>query len=894
MSEKHSAGRTDPNMIVSAIEGIASQMKAEITGKDTTETHKSTLIIETKTEGAGKAEKDLQNIANASKQVSTAAVDATKSIDSLGKALQSALKRLKNLAFTDKKEPSGTFLKALSLFASEGSILDRMAEALDEFKEPYALTTTRTETYKGKNGKQVQQVLQPGQWLDELHNVQSIDLKELQLSLEDAAVPLIELYRAYLSLSGLSFDTKQLIELETDLPGIFDAIQNIPASWGTSLKTINDVFASLGTILSQKGPEGLEKQITSMFKQSIEQLNESFDLEIDKGEWDFLKDTVQQIKYSSEKSLHTFAEQMKEAYSKIPSSDDIVAQKAVEFKVMAEWIKRIQNSVNPKMERALYLKNGLPIGEEVLGTTGKVQIAPEYAKQIGANTIVHSHGFDPNIDYLNFSIADIQTLFTSGIQRAILACGEELLALDFGSIPMAQRKEMAEVIIEEYTAAAAAFGGKITQAGEGINVDASKLPNEIQNALGEYFNSYITDLFGYMNHKLGFKGREMQSLKIAYNEKGEPSIIPTTETRLYTGNQYNTKIEPFRVAFEEAERYDDGFIKRIEDLQKEGIVIPIKTEPVDSTTKTVFEKARLKDVETLLQTQRRSWGTDQLSESYSKILQTYEDNAKGLSLEQQLEKYSTYLKIAKEERHKAAKNVQQTYNYVEGEKSFQELSGEYYQLDLFVEKLTAKIQSLRKQIKTFNPKTGKMEKVSDTSTPQKIGVSAISEDTTTLEKQNEVLDANTAKVEKNTQVKTESKSKTEAVVQNIEETTKALEAEAKAAESDATQIEKLNNVVEKAPQKTKKEKPRMNKDQLMSYISKFDYAKVNIEELFAQYGVDRSLKGQELLKSFQEAKMKFAEEVVSSKPSSNAIFEKYNALLDQKIDPFKDDSFIEG
>lgn len=95
------------------------------------------------------------------------------------------------------------------------------------------------------------------------------------------------------------------------------------------------------------------------------------------------------------------------------------------------------NSKDGKIEeRALLLKNGVRIGDEIVDRRekGGVDIASAAKTYKGMfNEVFHTHAFNPNSDNLRFSETDIEEFFFNpieGVKRQILACGDELLTME--------------------------------------------------------------------------------------------------------------------------------------------------------------------------------------------------------------------------------------------------------------------------------------------------------------------------------------------------------------------------------------------------------------------------------------------------------------------------------
>lgn len=527
MSERIGSGKTDPNFIKDAMGDLA---KAGMTGKDTIETHKSTTIIETKVEGAGKAEKELKKVADAAKEVAKAGQQAKVNVSPLDTAKQ----RLTKTVFKQKQDKNGKTVKALSPSA---------IKAMSYFQESDVIFESMEEALG---------IVTAG-----------IGNGITEEDYTSAAKDLVISFRAYQTMLGDAFS---LPELEQELPGIADQISKLQANVKVSAEAVNNVFANMNTILQEEGVEGLEKFVQTLLKGQ----EDALDIVLQSGDsissWNKLKMENLPLKYkakaSSKDRQKDFVQEMQKAYASMASPE---AAEALETMVISEWMKKIASSKNPKQERALYFKNGIPIDKEILGGQGAVPISLSDAKTLGATTIAHSHGYDSSIDYLGFSTKDIMTLISPGVQRAILTCGDEMLSMDFGSMPDSEKEVVKQMIVQMYHAAATAFGAQISINENGFSADATNLSTEAQNELNNFLNYYISETLAGYSEKYGSK---MTSLKFG----ADGTVSSTTESRLGKGEQYFKQIIPFAKAFDNTQVMDQAFVNRMLDLQKAGSI----------------------------------------------------------------------------------------------------------------------------------------------------------------------------------------------------------------------------------------------------------------------------------------------------------------------------------
>lgn len=149
MSDKVSSGK----ITGAELKEVFDSMAPSLLGKDTTETHKSTTIIETKVEGAGKTEKELKRVSAAAKEMQQQAKAASAAFKDLETHLKTPSNALKasfyNKNQQDAKEGLSVILADYFEKADEEVEAEKQAEKqLAKYNEKISKARKNLTQYK--------------------------------------------------------------------------------------------------------------------------------------------------------------------------------------------------------------------------------------------------------------------------------------------------------------------------------------------------------------------------------------------------------------------------------------------------------------------------------------------------------------------------------------------------------------------------------------------------------------------------------------------------------------------------------------------------------------------------------------------------------------------------
>lgn len=264
----------------------------------------------------------------------------------------------------------------------------------------------------------------------------------------------------------------------------------------TDISTSNDSFSHTTEEVAQ-----LKEQITQL-QTAITDLNTAL-MELDGSAFSQMKKETADMQKSLEETLDKLAK-IKETKNNKSNPTDETVKKDVEradrygtlstVDTISEFHKRFKNTDaykkngNKVEERAIGIKLGKQIGEEVAMSSDTGAVGINSIVKNNPDSILHTHPYDSKTDNLRFSDADIQELVNGSFQRAFLVCGDELATMDMSSVKPAQFKNLREDILNIYQAVCARYGAQIK---DGAIGGLDTIPEEYQDEATKAINTLV-------------------------------------------------------------------------------------------------------------------------------------------------------------------------------------------------------------------------------------------------------------------------------------------------------------------------------------------------------------------------------------------------------------------
>ena len=264
----------------------------------------------------------------------------------------------------------------------------------------------------------------------------------------------------------------------------------------TDISTSNDLFSHTTEEVAQ-----LKEQITQL-QTAITDLNTAL-MELDGSAFSQMKKETADMQKSLEETLDKLAK-IKETKNNKSNPTDETVKKDVEradrygnlstVDTISEFHKRFKNTDaykkngNKVEERAIGIKLGKQIGEEVAMSSDTGAVGINSIVKNNPDSILHTHPYDSKTDNLRFSDADIQELVNGSFQRAFLVCGDELATMDMSSVKPAQFKNLREDILNIYQAVCARYGAQIK---DGAIGGLDTIPEEYQDEATKAINTLV-------------------------------------------------------------------------------------------------------------------------------------------------------------------------------------------------------------------------------------------------------------------------------------------------------------------------------------------------------------------------------------------------------------------
>ena len=264
----------------------------------------------------------------------------------------------------------------------------------------------------------------------------------------------------------------------------------------TDISTSNDSFSHTTEEVAQ-----LKEQITQL-QTAITDLNTAL-MELDGSAFSQMKKETADMQKSLEETLDKLAK-IKETKNNKSNPTDETVKKDVEradrygtlstVDTISEFHKRFKNTDaykkngNKVEERAIGIKLGKQIGEEVAMSSDAGAVGINSIVKNNPDSILHTHPYDSKTDNLRFSDADIQELVNGSFQRAFLVCGDELATMDMSSVKPAQFKNLREDILNIYQAVCARYGAQIK---DGAIGGLDTIPEEYQDEATKAINTLV-------------------------------------------------------------------------------------------------------------------------------------------------------------------------------------------------------------------------------------------------------------------------------------------------------------------------------------------------------------------------------------------------------------------
>lgn len=391
---------------------------------------------------------------------------------------------------------------------SEDEAIERLSKLQKKTKNPDALTDSDLEEFLGidsrlntfkehgklKNFDAIDDLndlrdIFDKEWFFPLSDSQDKFKKELDAMSTDQLAAMEEIQKARES-------QKKNLEKKVSEPSKSENSSDEKEKASTDISTSNDSFSHTTEEVAQ-----LKEQITQL-QTAITDLNTAL-MELDGSAFSQMKKETADMQKSLEETLDKLAK-IKETKNNKSNPTDETVKKDVEradrygtlstVDTISEFHKRFKNTDaykkngNKVEERAIGIKLGKQIGEEVAMSSDTGAVGINSIVKNNPDSILHTHPYDSKTDNLRFSDADIQELVNGSFQRAFLVCGDELATMDMSSVKPAQFKNLREDILNIYQAVCARYGAQIK---DGAIGGLDTIPEEYQDEATKAINTLV-------------------------------------------------------------------------------------------------------------------------------------------------------------------------------------------------------------------------------------------------------------------------------------------------------------------------------------------------------------------------------------------------------------------
>lgn len=391
---------------------------------------------------------------------------------------------------------------------SENEAIERLSKLQKKAKNPDALTDSDLEEFLGidsrlntfkehgklKNFDAIDDLndlhdIFDKEWFFPLSDSQDKFKKELDAMSTDQLAAMEEIQKARES-------QKKNLEKKVSEPSKSENSSDEKEKASTDISTSNDSFSHTTEEVAQ-----LKEQITQL-QTAITDLNTAL-MELDGSAFSQMKKETADMQKSLEETLDKLAK-IKETKNNKSNPTDETVKKDVEradrygtlstVDTISEFHKRFKNTDaykkngNKVEERAIGIKLGKQIGEEVAMSSDTGAVGINSIVKNNPDSILHTHPYDSKTDNLRFSDADIQELVNGSFQRAFLVCGDELATMDMSSVKPAQFKNLREDILNIYQAVCARYGAQIK---DGAIGGLDTIPEEYQDEATKAINTLV-------------------------------------------------------------------------------------------------------------------------------------------------------------------------------------------------------------------------------------------------------------------------------------------------------------------------------------------------------------------------------------------------------------------
>lgn len=400
---------------------------------------------------------------------------------------------------------------------SEDEAIERLSKLQKKAKNPDALTDSDLEEFLGidsrlntfkehgklKNFDAIDDLndlhdIFDKEWFFPLSDSQDKFRKELDAMSTDQLAAMEEIQKARES-------QKKNLEKKVSEPSKSENSSDEKEKASTDISTSNDSFSHTTEEVAQ-----LKEQITQL-QTAITDLNTAL-MELDGSAFSQMKKETADMQKSLEETLDKLAK-IKETKNNKSNPTDETVKKDVEradrygtlstVDTISEFHKRFKNTDaykkngNKVEERAIGIKLGKQIGEEVAMSSDTGAVGINSIVKNNPDSILHTHPYDSKTDNLRFSDADIQELVNGSFQRAFLVCGDELATMDMSSVKPAQFKNLREDILNIYQAVCARYGAQIKdEAIGGLDTIPEEYQDEATKAINTLVKSRLQELGG--------------------------------------------------------------------------------------------------------------------------------------------------------------------------------------------------------------------------------------------------------------------------------------------------------------------------------------------------------------------------------------------------------------
>lgn len=400
---------------------------------------------------------------------------------------------------------------------SEDEAIERLSKLQKKAKNPDALTDSDLEEFLGidsrlntfkehgklKNFDAIDDLndlhdIFDKEWFFPLSDSQNKFKKELDAMSTDQLAAMEEIQKARES-------QKKNLEKKVSEPSKSENSSDEKEKASTDISTSNDSFSHTTEEVAQ-----LKEQITQL-QTAITDLNTAL-MELDGSAFSQMKKETADMQKSLEETLDKLAK-IKETKNNKSNPTDETVKKDVEradrygtlstVDTISEFHKRFKNTDaykkngNKVEERAIGIKLGKQIGEEVAMSSDTGAVGINSIVKNNPDSILHTHPYDSKTDNLRFSDADIQELVNGSFQRAFLVCGDELATMDMSSVKPAQFKNLREDILNIYQAVCARYGAQIKdEAIGGLDTIPEEYQDEATKAINTLVKSRLQELGG--------------------------------------------------------------------------------------------------------------------------------------------------------------------------------------------------------------------------------------------------------------------------------------------------------------------------------------------------------------------------------------------------------------